>query len=100
VTYSVAVEGMDCVLHVAGELDMLSRGRLIPVLDALVEEERHSVRVDLSELRMIDASGVGVLLSLYRRFRAKGGAVTFVGVKAQPLVLFKILHLDQVFRLS
>jgi anti-sigma B factor antagonist len=98
-THSLVVDGKECVLHVGGELDALSRTTLLPVLDALVKEQR-AVCVDLSELRMIDGSGVGALVSLYKRFRAKGGVVRFVGVKSQPLVLFKLLHLDQAFLLS
>jgi anti-sigma B factor antagonist len=56
--------------------------------------------VDLSELRLIDSSGVGVLVSLYKRVRANGGDVRFEGATAQPLVIFKLLRLDRVFALS
>jgi anti-sigma B factor antagonist len=56
--------------------------------------------VDLSELRLIDASGVGALVSLYKRVRENGGEVSFIGVRAQPLVVFKLLRLDRAFELS
>ena len=88
------------VLRVSGELDALSCPELRPVLDALVEEVRRTLTVDLSELRLIDSSGVGAIVSLYKRVRANGGEVRFVGVKAQPLVIFKLLRLDRVFDLS
>jgi hypothetical protein len=32
--------------------------------------------------------------------RANGGEVRFVGVTAQPLVIFKLLRLDRAFALS
>jgi anti-sigma B factor antagonist len=69
-------------------------------LDALVEERREHVVVDLSDLRLIDSSGVGALVSLYKRVRANGGSVRFTGVTAQPLVIFKLLRLDVVFGLT
>jgi anti-sigma B factor antagonist len=95
------VNGNDTtVLHVRGELDALSCGDLRPVLDAVVEQGNHSVTVDLSELRLIDSSGVGAMVSLYKRVRANGGEVRFVGVTAQPLVIFKLLRLDRAFALS
>ena len=99
-THALIVTGTEYVLHIAGTLDTLSRPALMPVLDALVEAAPPTVRVDLSELRLIDGSGVAALVSLFKRFRAKGGLVRFVGVKAQPLVLFKLLRLDQAFQLS
>jgi anti-sigma B factor antagonist len=54
----------------------------------------------MTDLRLIDSSGVGVLVSLYKRVRANGGDVRFAGVTAQPLVIFKLLRLDHVFTLS
>jgi anti-sigma B factor antagonist len=55
------------------------------------------VTIDLSGLRLIDSSGVGVLVWLYKHVRASGGEVRFVGVQDQPLVIFKLLRLDVVF---
>ena len=59
-----------------------------------------STRGDLSNLKLIDSSGLGALISLYKQARSNGGTVSFVGVADQPLVLFKLLKLDRVFALS
>jgi anti-sigma B factor antagonist len=98
--HTFTVVGDEGVLRVSGELDALSCPDLRPVLDSLVADGGLAIRVDLSDLRLIDSSGVGALVSLYKRIRAKGGAVTFVGVKAQPLVIFKLLRLDRVFQMA
>lgn len=87
-------------LYIRGELDALSAGELRPLLDRVVEEGRRDVTVDLSQLRLVDSSGVGALVSLYKRVRAGGGQVVFVNVTAQPLVIFKLLRLDVVFDLQ
>lgn len=87
-------------LRIRGELDALSAPELRPLLDQVVEDGPKQVVVDLSELRMVDSSGVGALVSLYKRVRAYGGAVVFSGVTAQPLVIFKLLRLDVVFGLG
>lgn len=97
--YSRTDEGDSTTLRVRGELDALSASELRPLLDELVKDQRRSVKVDLSELRLIDSSGVGALVSLYKRVRSYGGEVTFSGVTAQPLVIFKLLRLDVVFEL-
>lgn len=85
------------VLRIEGELDANTAPELRPLLDALVAENRRRVTVDLSALRLIDSSGVGALVSLYKRVRAAGGAVQISGVRDQPLAIFKLLRLDAVF---
>jgi anti-sigma B factor antagonist len=97
--HSLIDEGTGTLLRIRGELDALSAPELRPMLDRLVDERRLDITVDLSELRMIDSSGVGTLVSLYKRVRAMGGAACFVGVTGQPLVIFKLLRLDVVFGL-
>ncbi len=84
-------------LRVQGDLDALSSPELRGTLDTLTREPGCEIRVDLSEVQLLDSSGVGFLVSLYKRTRANGGSVSFVGVVAQPLSMFKLLHLDRVF---
>jgi anti-sigma B factor antagonist len=97
--YTRTDEGKKTLLQVRGELDALSASELRPLLDKIVADARDDVQVDLSGLRLIDSSGVGALVSLYKRIRAIGGTVHFVNVTGQPLVVFKLLRLDVVFEL-
>lgn len=98
--HSISDEGFTTFLRIRGELDALSAPELRPVLDKLVDGRHADIAVDLSDLRLIDSSGVGALVSLYKRVRAQGGNVRFTGVRAQPLVIFKLLRLDVVFGLA
>lgn len=93
-------EAEGTTLYIRGELDALSAPDLRPLLDKVVEDRPRAVLVDLSELRLVDSSGIGALVSLYKRVRAAGGTVAFAGVTAQPLVIFKLLRLDVVFELD
>jgi len=97
--YTRVDEAEGTILQIRGELDALSATDLRPLLDKLVEDQVRQVEVDLSELRLIDSSGIGALVSLYKRVRAAGGNVSFSGVTAQPLVIFKLLRLDVVFEI-
>jgi anti-sigma B factor antagonist len=97
--HSLVDEDNATLLRIRGELDALSAPELRPVLDGLVDERRLDITVDLSELRMIDSSGVGTLVSLYKRVRAMGGVARFGGVTGQPLVIFNLLRLAVVFGL-
>jgi anti-sigma B factor antagonist len=85
------------VLRVEGELDANTAPDIRPALDQIVADRRRRVTVDLSGLRLIDSSGVGALVSLYKRVRAQGGSVRIEGVSDQPLAIFRLLRLDAVF---
>ncbi len=89
--------GDETLLKIDGTLDALTAPELRPVLDQLVAESRKSITVDLAQLRLIDSSGVGALVSLLKRVRGYGGEVRVSGVRDQPLAIFKLLQLHRVF---
>lgn len=88
--------GEDTLLTIDGVLDAVTSPDIRPTVDALVAEQRRSIQLDLSGLRLIDSSGVGVIVSLYKRVKAYGGRLRVVGAKDQPAAIFKLLKLDRV----
>lgn len=95
--FSRSDQGDETVLRIDGVLDALTVPNIRKTLDALVAEKRKKIVVDLSNLRLIDSSGVGVIVSLYKRCKEFGGTVHITGLKDQPLAIFKLLRLDRVF---
>ena len=83
-------------LAIEGELDALSVSDLRTDLEKLLARHPSRIDVDLSRLRMVDSSGVGALVSLYKRARAQGGTVVVTGLRDQPLAIFRLLRLDRV----
>ena len=90
----------ETVLKIEGVLDAVTTPEIRPTIEALVGDKRSSITVDVSGLRLIDSSGVGVIVSLFKRCRAFGGTVRISGLKDQPLTIFRLLRLDKVFVLS
>ena len=89
--------GQESVLKIEGTLDAVTAPELRPALDALVDEGAKLVTVDLSTLRLIDSSGVGAIVSLFKRLREAGGDLRVTGLRDQPLAIFQLLRLDRVF---
>lgn len=99
-TFSISTEASRSVrLVIAGALDINTVTRLRPTLDSLFARGAPNVVVDLSGLRMIDSSGVGVLVGFGKRLRSRGGAITFTGLRDQPLAVFRLLRIDRALDL-
>lgn len=88
--------GEETVLRIEGVLDALTAPEIRPTIETLVGEQRKAIVVDVSSLRLIDSSGVGVIVGLFKRCKAFGGGVRVSGLKDQPLAIFKLLRLDRV----
>ncbi len=84
-------------LSIDGTLDAVTAPELRGVVDQIVNDKPPAVVLDLSSLRLIDSSGVGVIVSLFKRVRANGGQVKIVGLRDQPRAIFRLLRLDRVF---
>lgn len=98
--FSRTDNGEETLLRIEGVLDAVTTPEIRPTIEALVTEKRKAITVDVSSLRLIDSSGVGVIVSLFKRCRTFGGTVRISGLKDQPLTIFKLLRLDRVFTLS
>jgi anti-sigma B factor antagonist len=90
-------DGDDVHLTIAGQLDSITAPDVRKNFDEIAAKKPKRVVLDLSSLRIIDSSGVGAIVSLFKRVRAEGGAFEVAGVQGQPLSIFKVLRLDKVF---
>jgi anti-sigma B factor antagonist len=95
--YTRTDSGDETILRIEGTLDAATAPDLRNVVDAIVDEGRLLVTLELSGLRLIDSSGVGVIVSLFKRVRALGGQVRITGLRDQPRAIFRLLRLDRVF---
>jgi anti-sigma B factor antagonist len=96
-TFSISVTDSGVTrLSISGELDVVTVPELRAEIEKLLARKPPRVEVDLSALRMLDSSGVGALVSLYKRVRANGGEVVMMGLRDQPLAIFRLLRLDRV----
>jgi len=87
-------------LRVAGELDVLSVAHVVPVIEDLLRGPQARWIIDLSHLRIIDSSGVGLIIYTFRKLRDRGGELAIEGANAQPLSILRLMRLDQVLQHS
>lgn len=61
------------VVVVAGEVDLATAPRLRQtILDLLAEDPPREIRVDLTEVSLLDSTGVFVLIDTYKRAKTRG----------------------------
>lgn len=96
-TFSRTDKGTQTTLRVEGTLDASTSAKLQSAVNDIVADRRTSVIVDLAGLKMIDSSGVGVIVSLGKQMKAGGGDMTLQGLTGQPLTLFRTLGLDSAW---
>jgi len=99
VPFDVQRTADETMLTIRGSLDINSAPALAEEIDKVVATRPPAVVVDLSELDLIDSSGVAALVKLYKGVRSSGGAITIAGARDQPLAIFKLLRMDKVFNL-
>jgi anti-sigma B factor antagonist len=83
------------VIGVQGSLDAMTAAGFKPEVVAVADAGHRKVVVDLAALTLIDSTGVGVLISLFKRVRAQNGNVYFAGLGGQPKEVFRLLRLDR-----
>jgi anti-sigma B factor antagonist len=87
------------LLSLHGRLHAVNAGPFKTEVVALAESRAVRVVVDVSSLSYIDSTGVGVLISLFKRVRLVGGSVCFTGLSGQPLEVFRVLRLERALEL-
>jgi anti-sigma B factor antagonist len=95
-SYNFITKGMAAFLRVEGELDAVSVVNLKPMINQIADGRPRHLFVDLSGLRLIDASGVGTIVALFKAVRSYDGKMEVLGVREQPLAMLRLLKLDRV----
>src|SRR5207249_3744529 len=87
----------ETVLALQGVLDATSVAGVRVVLEQLVVEGKPRVVIDVANLRLIDSTGVGAIVSAFKRLRAEGRQLFVRGARGQPLTILRLLRLDRIF---
>ena len=94
---TVTVEGTHATVSLGGEFDMPMTFAVEPALERTVERpDVDAITVDLSGLRFIDSTGVGVLLRLEEESRARGVALAITPGPREVQRVFELAGLEDV----
>ena len=87
------------VFILKGSLDIGTVSMMKSDLDLLLSNGQHKVLFDLYDLEQIDSSGIGAIISLFKKVRSNKGEIKISRLVGQPKEIFSLLRLDRVFEI-
>jgi len=78
------------------ELDASNSGEFKRDIAPILQGNNKLV-LDLSQLRFVDSSGLGAMLSCLRQLTAKGGDLKLCGMSKQVRALFELVRMHRIF---
>lgn len=86
------------LLKLSGDLIGENNGPgLVEVLNEHVNKGIHNCIIDISEIRYMNSSGIGVLITILTKLRNKGGEVALLKPSEQVKKLLVITKLNNIF---
>ena len=89
------------IVKIEGDLIGENSGATLlePVNDAINQKVMNCI-IDISELRYINSSGIGVLITILTKFRNKGGEVYLMNPSENVKKLLVITKLNAIFHIA
>ncbi|MBL7866069.1 MAG: STAS domain-containing protein [Cyclobacteriaceae bacterium] len=97
--FAQEIKSNNLTLRISG--DLIGEDNGTRLLDAANEAVGHQVKtciIDISGLRYINSSGIGVLITILTKFRNKGGEVYLMNPSESVKKLLAITKLNAIFQ--
>ncbi|MCY9697611.1 STAS domain-containing protein [Paenibacillus alginolyticus] len=82
--------GKENIIYLSGELDLSAASELATVLDSVVQKGNEILTLDLKELRYIDSTGIGMIVSVLKVRAAMKAAFRIHHIPAKIQRLFEL----------
>ena len=88
------------LIPLEGDLD--TKGALVveDLMNMLLEQKMHRVTLDFEKVPFVSSAGVGILLGMVSALRDAGGEVLFANVTSKVRSVFRLLNLDDFFKIT
>ena len=95
--FKVSERGDVTLIEIGGQLIVGNRQLLKQQVLEQLEEGGRKFVVDFSNTDYIDSSGLGVLVTLSKKIREKGGEISLSSLSKDLRTLFELTKLDTLF---
>ena len=99
--YSSEVNSDILTVRLSGDLIGEESGmELIDIATQYIEQKVFTCVIDITDLRYINSSGIGVLITILTKFRNKGGEICLVNPSENVKKLLIITKLNAIFNIT
>jgi anti-sigma B factor antagonist len=99
-SFQVSKSGDVTLIEVEGQLIVGNRQELKQQVLEQLEDGDHKFVIDFANTGYIDSSGLGVLVSLSKKIRERGGELRLSSLNEDLRTLFELTKLDTLFRIT
>jgi anti-sigma B factor antagonist len=87
------------IIHLSGDLIGENEGTgILSIATEAIQQQISSCIIDISDLRYINSSGIGILITVLTKFRNKGGEVYLLNPSESVKKLLVITKLNAIFQ--
>ncbi len=98
--FAQEIKNNSLILRISGDLIGEDSGsKLVGVVNEVVGHQVLTCIIDISDLRYINSSGIGVLITILTKFRNKGGEVYLMNPSESVKKLLVITKLNAIFHI-
>jgi anti-sigma B factor antagonist len=98
--FAQEIKNNTLILRISGDLIGEDSGtKLVGVVNEVVGHQVLTCIIDISDLRYINSSGIGVLITILTKFRNKGGEVYLMNPSESVKKLLVITKLNAIFHI-
>lgn len=88
------------MVRLIGEVDIYNAPQLKDSLLNLLNERQGNIILDCRELKYIDSTGLGVLISALKKAKEFNGSIKITNLKPYIYKIFSITGLDKIFTIE
>jgi anti-sigma B factor antagonist len=85
------------ILQLTGEIDLSTSDEFKQVAYKMIESGKKNIVVDLTGVKFMDSTGLGVLVGALKKARMQGGSIRLICSNETILKTFALTGLDKVF---
>lgn len=95
-TISIQTEETHTLVQINSNFDARLALEAHPLFEELIRNADRNIILDLSQVELIDSSGIGALVFLFKRLHVKGFHLELREMQEQPFRLIKQLHINEI----
>ncbi|MEE8378813.1 MAG: STAS domain-containing protein, partial [Gammaproteobacteria bacterium] len=96
----IDMPGSELTVKLSGEMDAFGCTKIRTELEQLANSKEHNLLLDLSLVTFLDSSGIGLIVFLFKRLKARERSLEMIGVQGQPQELIELLRINSVIPVS